>query len=70
MSGSRQAAGAQVTEAPAGSRRPECPDDMPGRLSPVTSDTDGRFSLHGVGPGFRAILTVHDPRFSTEVIEI
>jgi hypothetical protein len=37
---------------------------------PVTSDADGRFSLHGVGPGFRAFLTVHDPRFSTKVIEI
>ena len=46
------------------------PDDLPGWPSPAIADAAGRFGLHGVGPGLRVFLTVIDPRFSNQVIEI
>ena len=46
------------------------PDDLPGWPSPAMTSADGRFTLHGVGAGLRAFLTVLDPRFSSQIIEI
>ena len=46
------------------------PDDLPGWPSPAISGADGRFTLHGVGSGLRVFLSVLDPRFTSQVIEI
>ena len=46
------------------------PDGLPGWPRPVISGPDGRFTLHGVGPGLRVFVNVHDPRFSSQSIEI
>jgi len=46
------------------------PDDLPGWPSPAITGPDGRFTLHGVGPGLRVFLTVLDPRFSSQVIDV
>ncbi len=46
------------------------PDDLPGWPSPVTTGADGRFTLHGVGPGLRVSLCAHDPKFSSQSIEV
>jgi hypothetical protein len=46
------------------------PDDLPGWPSPAISGADGRFILHGVGPGLRVYLSLVDPRFASESIEI
>jgi RNA polymerase sigma factor (sigma-70 family) len=45
------------------------PDDLPGWPRTAVSDANGRFTLRGVGRGFRAFLTVVDPRFVTQVVE-
>lgn len=42
------------------------PDEMPGWPSPAVSDADGQFTVHGVGPGLRAFLTVIDSRFTDQ----
>jgi hypothetical protein len=46
------------------------PDELAGWPSPAISDAAGRFVLHGVGPGLRVFLTVIDPHYSNQVIEI
>ncbi len=46
------------------------PDDMAGWPGPVTTGADGRFTLHGVGPGLRVYLSTRDPRFSNQSIEV
>ena len=46
------------------------PDDLPGWPGPVVTAADGRFTLHGVGPGVRVFLSVLDPRFASPIIEI
>ncbi len=45
-------------------------DVLPGWPSPAISGADGRFILHGVGPGLRVYLTLIDPRFASQLIEI
>ena len=45
------------------------PDNLPGWPRTVVSDAEGRFTVRGVGRGFRAFLTVVDPRYSTQVVE-
>jgi RNA polymerase sigma factor (sigma-70 family) len=45
------------------------PDDLPGWPRTTISDADGRFTVRGVGQGVRALLTVSDPRFATQVVE-
>jgi hypothetical protein len=46
------------------------PDDRPGWPRPMTSAADGRFTLHGVGPGLRVFLAVHDPRFANQMLAV
>jgi hypothetical protein len=46
------------------------PDDLPGWPSPAISDATGRFTLRGIGSGIHAFITVVDPRFNNQVIEI
>jgi hypothetical protein len=46
------------------------PDDLPGWPSPVFSGADGRFTVHGVGPGLRLFMSVIDPRFTSHVLDI
>jgi RNA polymerase sigma factor (sigma-70 family) len=45
------------------------PDDLPGWPETAVSDADGRFTVRGVGRGFRAFLTVVDPRFATQAVD-
>ncbi len=40
--------------------------DRPGWPRPVTTDAEGRFTLHGLGRGVRAGLNVQDPRFAPQ----
>ncbi len=44
--------------------------EIPAWPSPVTTDSAGRFSLRGVGRDLRVFLTVNDPRFAQQEIEI
>jgi protocatechuate 3,4-dioxygenase beta subunit len=46
------------------------PDDLAGWPRPVTTGADGRFTVHGVGPGLRVYLSVHDSRFAHQRIEV
>jgi hypothetical protein len=45
-------------------------NDLPAWPEPVTTDPEGRFTLRGVGRELHAVLTVHDPRFALQRIEI
>jgi RNA polymerase sigma factor (sigma-70 family) len=45
------------------------PDNLPGWPRTVVSDAEGRFTVRGVGRGFRAFLTFVDPRYATQVVE-
>ncbi len=36
----------------------------------MTADADGRFRLHGIGRGLHARLSVLDPRFAPQTIEV
>jgi RNA polymerase sigma factor (sigma-70 family) len=44
--------------------------DGPGWPRPATTDADGRFTLHGIGRGLHARLSVLDPRFAPQTIEV
>ena len=44
--------------------------DLPGWPKPATTDADGRFTLHGIGRGLHARLSVLDPRFAPQTIEV
>ncbi|MGP0065669.1 MAG: carboxypeptidase-like regulatory domain-containing protein [Isosphaeraceae bacterium] len=46
------------------------PDDMPGWPRPVTTGADGRFTVHGAGPGLRVFLSVLDPRFFNQILAV
>src|SRR5262249_17799815 len=43
--------------------------DPPAWPRPMTTDSEGRFTLHGVGQNLHAVLVVHDPRFAHQTIE-
>jgi hypothetical protein len=45
-------------------------DDLPGWPRSEATGTDGRFNLHGIGPGLHVYLSFVDPRFSSQLIEI
>ena len=45
-------------------------NDLPGWPKPATTDAEGRFRLHGIGRGQHAGLSVLDPRFAPQTIEI
>ncbi len=44
--------------------------DFPAWPRPMTTDPEGRFTLRGLGRGLAALLTVHDPRFALQRIEV
>jgi len=44
--------------------------EIPAWPKPVTTDAEGRFTLRGVGRDLLAVLTVHDPRFALQRIEV
>lgn len=44
-------------------------DDLAGWPRTVVSRPDGRFTVRGVGRGFRAFLTVIEPRFVTQLVQ-
>jgi hypothetical protein len=44
--------------------------DLPGWPRPAMTDAEGRFTLHGIGHGLRATLSVLDPRFAPQTIEV
>ena len=45
-------------------------NDLPAWPKPATTDADGRFTLHGVGRGLQASLSIADSRFATQMIDI
>jgi RNA polymerase sigma factor (sigma-70 family) len=46
------------------------PNDLPAWPKPATTDADGRFTVHGVGRGFQTTLTLIDPQFATQMIDV
>ena len=44
--------------------------DLPGWPRPAATDTDGRFTLHGIGRGLRVGLAVDDPRFALQRFDV
>jgi hypothetical protein len=45
-------------------------NDIPAWPKPVTTDAEGRFELHGIGHGLEAQLSIIDPRFAVQTIDI
>jgi hypothetical protein len=45
-------------------------NDLPAWPKPAITDIEGRFTMHGVGRGLRATLSVIDPRFALQTIEV
>ena len=45
-------------------------NDLPAWPKPATTDAEGRFTVHGVGRGLLAALTVIDPRFALQMIDV
>ncbi len=43
---------------------------MPAWPRPTTTDAEGRFTLHGVGRGLQAELSIIDPRFALQMIDV
>jgi hypothetical protein len=44
--------------------------DYPAWPRPTTTGAEGRFTVRGVGQNLHAVLTVHDPRFAHQTIEV
>jgi predicted DNA-binding protein (UPF0251 family) len=44
--------------------------DLPGWPLSVITDSEGRFTMRGIGRDLRAFLTIHDPRYAQQDIEI
>jgi RNA polymerase sigma factor (sigma-70 family) len=67
-----------LPQAPAGARvrsegvsyGPWNANDFPAWPKPVTTDPEGRFTLRGLGRDLHADLTIHDPRFALQTIEV
>ena len=45
-------------------------NDVPAWPKPATTDADGRFTIHGVGRRLRAGLSIIDPRFALDNIDV
>ncbi len=45
-------------------------NDMPAWPKPATTDAEGRFTIHGVGRRLKAALSVIDPRFALQNIDV
>ena len=46
------------------------PNESPGWPAPATTDSDGRFTIHGIGRRLHARLAITDPRFARHLIEL
>jgi RNA polymerase sigma factor (sigma-70 family) len=45
-------------------------NDLPAWPKPATTDADGQFTVHGVGRGLQTTLTLIDPRFAAQMIDV
>jgi len=45
-------------------------NDFPAWPKPMTTDPEGRYTLRGLGPELGAVLTVHNPRFALQRIQV
>ncbi len=45
-------------------------NDIPAWPKPVTTDAEGRFELHGIGHRLEAQLSIIDPRFAIQMIDV
>jgi RNA polymerase sigma factor (sigma-70 family) len=45
-------------------------NDFPAWPKPVTTDAEGRYTVRGLGRGLSAGVTVHDPRFALQTIQV
>jgi hypothetical protein len=45
-------------------------NDLPAWPKPATTDADGRFSVHGVGRGLQATLSIIDSRFARQMFDV
>jgi RNA polymerase sigma factor (sigma-70 family) len=45
-------------------------NETPAWPKPVTTDAEGRYTLHGLGPETGAVLIVHHPRFALQRIQV